>query len=154
MLQAVLTSLEQWPLASSLRGSTWSYPLVNAAHILGIALLFGSIVPLDLRLAGLWPSLALEPLRRVLVPVAVFGLLLAASSGFLLFAAKATKYAASFWFLAKIALVALALANALLLRMAPAWRQRGAGVWPRAAGLASIALWAAAIVMGRLVGYF
>ncbi|MGE0613914.1 MAG: hypothetical protein AB7O70_16360 [Hyphomicrobiales bacterium] len=111
-------------------------------------------MPLDLRLAGFWPALALAPLRRVLVPVAIAGLLLAAASGFLLFAAKATQYAASGWFLAKIALVLLALANAVLLRLAPGWKAGGEGPWPRMAGLASIALWSGAIVLGRMVGYF
>ena len=46
--------LEQGALAQALAGSVWWYPLINAGHILGIALLVGGIIPLDLRLLGLW----------------------------------------------------------------------------------------------------
>ena len=156
MLYAFFQSVEQWPLAAELRGSTWAYPLVNAAHIVGIALLFGAIVPLDLRLAGFWGGVPVAPLRRVLVPVAVLGLCLAITAGALLFVAKASDYAASGLFQAKIALVALALINATALRLAPAWRKHDetAAACPRLAGVASIVLWLSAILLGRLVGYF
>jgi hypothetical protein len=156
LLYAFFQSVEQWPVAAELRGSTWAYPLVNAAHIVGIALLFGAIVPLDLRLAGFWRSIPVAPLRRVLVPVAVLGLCLAITAGALLFIAKASDYAASGLFQAKMALVALALINATALRLAPAWRTKDqtGGRWPRLAGVASIALWLGAILLGRLVGYF
>ena len=156
MLYSLFQSIEQWPLAAELRGSTWAYPLVNAAHIVGIALLFGAIVPLDLRLAGFWSAIPVAPLRRVLVPVAVLGLCLAVTAGALLFIAKASDYAASGLFQAKMALVALALINATALRLAPAWRAKDevASRWPRLAGVASMVLWFSAILLGRLVGYF
>jgi hypothetical protein len=156
LLYSFFQSIEQWPLAAELRGSTWAYPLVNAAHIVGIALLFGGIVPLDLRLAGFWGSVPVAPLRRVLVPVAVLGLCLAVTAGALLFIAKASDYAASGLFQAKMALVALALINATALRLAPAWRAKDevASRWPRLAGVASMVLWFSAILLGRLVGYF
>ena len=156
MLTSFFQSVEHWPLAAELRGSTWAYPLVNAAHIVGIALLFGAIVPLDLRLAGFWQGVPVAPLRRVLVPMAVLGLCLAITAGALLFIAKAPDYAASGLFQAKMVVVALALINASALRLAPAWRAKNetAGRWPRLAGVASIALWLTAILLGRLVGYF
>jgi len=50
MLAETLTAIEQWPLAAALRSGRWSYAAVNGGHIIGIALLFGAIVPLDLRL--------------------------------------------------------------------------------------------------------
>ena len=49
-----LVALEATALAGALRGSVWAYPLVNAAHILGVALLVRGILPLDLRLLGAW----------------------------------------------------------------------------------------------------
>ena len=38
--------------AQALKASFWAYPLVNAGHILGLALFIGAIVPLDLRILG------------------------------------------------------------------------------------------------------
>ena len=51
-----LGGLEATALARALRDSVWTYPMINAGHILGVALLVGAIVPLDLRLLGVWRS--------------------------------------------------------------------------------------------------
>src|SRR5690606_37982067 len=98
-------ALESLALARMLSGSAWLYPLVNAGHILGLALLLGAIVPLDLRLLGLWRDTALEPLWTVLGRSAACGLALAAACGGLLFITRATEYAASAPFVAKMACV-------------------------------------------------
>lgn len=149
-----LAALEALPAVEALRLSSWAYPVVNTLHVIGIALLFGAIVPLDLRLAG-WrrAEAGLDPLARTLLPVAMAGFALAASSGLLLFAADARSYAASTLFQLKLALIALALANALLLRRVN-WRapqesaSRLAG-----AGAFSILLWLGVITLGRWIAY-
>jgi len=154
LFEHALAAIENLPAIAALRESTLAYPLVNAAHLIGIALLFGAIVPLDLRLVG-WRrgAGAVGQLSSLLLPVAIFGFALAAGAGLLLFATDARAYATSPLFQAKMVLIALALANALALR-AIDWR----GARPRrrvaTAGVASMALWFAVIVLGRLVGYF
>lgn len=154
MFADALAALESLPAIAALRESTLAYPLVNAAHLIGIALLFGAIVPLDLRLAG-WGRQAgtVDQLSGLLLPVAIFGFLLAASAGLLLFATDARAYAASSLFQAKILLIVLALANALSLRLVD-WRRAGPPNRLAVAGTASVVLWLGAIVLGRLVGYF
>jgi len=153
-LAQALGALEQVPLVEALRNSTYVYPLVNAFHVVGIALLFGGIVPLDLRLAG-WRREAgsVDQLARVLLPVAIFGLALAAVTGLLLFATDAREYAASPLFRAKLVLIALALANALWLRRID-WRGQDATRRVAFAGIASVLLWLGVIVLGRMIGYF
>jgi hypothetical protein len=151
----VLGAIENLPAIVALRESTLAYPLVNALHIIGIALLFGSIVPLDLRLAG-WRGavVGVEPLAKLLLPVAVAGFLLAVCAGLLLFATDARAYAASPLFQGKIAVVAAALLNALWLRRVD-WRDASTSRRRLAvAGAVSILLWSSAIVLGRLIGYF
>jgi len=151
------SALEATDLALALRGSVWSYPLVNAAHILGVALLVGSIVPLDLRLLGLWPSVSVVPLWKVLTRTASIGLVLAILFGALLFITRATEYTGSNFFIAKMGVVAVGTANALLLRtlssepaampIKPAARLRvSAGI--------SLAAWLTTLALGRLIGYF
>ncbi|MGI8740813.1 MAG: hypothetical protein ACR2KU_14790 [Gammaproteobacteria bacterium] len=98
----MFSELQNSLVAEALRGSTWVYPLVNAAHILGFALLLGAIVPLDLRRLGFWRSVPAATLSRVLTPVAMAGLLIAVSAGSLLFIARAVEYAASGLFQAKM----------------------------------------------------
>jgi len=155
-----LTALQNLEPVAALRASRWVYPLVNSAHIVGIALLFGAILPLDLRLLGAWRGVPLPLLARVLLPVAMAGLALAAATGFMMFAVSATKYAATPVFLAKLGLIAAAVANALLLRLAPAWTLARvpdldappAARLKLAAGL-SLALWLAVILCGRFIAY-
>lgn len=162
MLTEALASLEGSALATSLRGSTWLYPLVNAAHIVGIALLFGAIAPLDLRLMGAWSGIPLGVLSRVLVPVAATGLSLAAIAGSLLFMTKASEYVASGFFQAKMLVLALGVANAFtfhFLRRPRARRASGPEPLPSVAlqrlhGATSLTIWLSVIVLGRLIGYF
>jgi hypothetical protein len=150
-LQDLLAAIEAIPLAAHLRDSRWTYPAVNAAHILGLALLVGAIAPLDLRLMGAWRDTPLKPLAAILRPVAAAGAALAIVTGALLFSVSARDYAALPLFLAKMALVALGLANAALhagprLDALPPARQR-------LAGALSLTVWIAVLVCGRLVGY-
>jgi hypothetical protein len=159
MLTAFAAALQDTGLATALRQSFWVYPLVNAGHIVGLALLFGAIVPLDLRLLGVWRQVPLAAMSRILLPVAIAGLLLAVPTGALLFSVRATEYAAMPLFGVKFALIACAIANALLLRLSLAWtvheHSELSGTTPRLqlAGALSIGLWLAVITAGRMIGY-
>jgi hypothetical protein len=128
MLEAALTALQDLPPVVALRFSRWSYASVNAAHIVGIALLFGAIVPMDLRLMGCWRSVPIRALTRILIPVAIAGLVLTIAAGALLFATRAVEYVDKPVFLVKMTLVACGIANALLLRRAAQWEAQQAAV--------------------------
>ena len=153
------SALQSTALATALRQSFWVYPIVNAGHIVGLALLFGAIVPLDLRLLGFWPRVPLAAMSRILLPVALAGLALAVPTGVLLFSVRATEYAATPLLWLKFSLIACAIANALLLRLSLPWavfeHSDLAGTTPRLqlAGALSIGLWLGAIVAGRMIGY-
>lgn len=155
-----LAVLEGAELAQALRHSVWVYPLVNAAHLLGVALLLGAIVPLDLRLLGAWSSVPVGPLWRVLTQTATVGLVLAIVFGALLFVTRASEYAASGLFLTKMLVVAAATINAVALRLIGAGDlphadpTRGMPRHARVAGAVSLLAWVTALVLGRLVGYF
>ena len=156
-MEAWPAALEALALARALGESAWLYPLVNAGHILGIALLLGAIIPLDLRLLGLWREVALVPLWTVLGRTAACGVALAVACGSLLFITRATEYVASALFVAKMAFVAAGVANALWLRL----RAGDPLLWPgatpplhaRAAAAISLAVWPTAMVLGRWIGY-
>lgn len=161
MIEEWPAALEATPLATALRGSVWVYPLVNAAHILGVALLVGSIVPLDLRLLGVWRSVPLTPLWGVLTRTAGAGLILAMIFGALLFITRASEYTASNLFISKMAVVALGTANALALRVLPQTQvseiTSTKGKPPARLRLASgisLVTWLTALTLGRLIGYF
>jgi hypothetical protein len=159
MLFDALAALQDWAPAAWLRHARWTYAAVNAAHIAGIALLFGSIVALDLRLIGWRRSIPIRDLARVLLPVAVAGFCLAVTAGFFLFSVRAAEYAGLKLFWLKLALIGCALANAWLLHRAAQWEaaQVVVGVAPprrlRLAGALSISLWLSVIVCGRMLAF-
>ena len=70
-------AIEASGLAGFLRASRWTYPAVNALHLLGVALLVGAVAPMDLRLAGLWRRDV--PVATVLRLLRAEGLLLEAN---------------------------------------------------------------------------
>jgi hypothetical protein len=159
MLVDALTALQDWAPVASLRNARWTYAAVNTAHIAGFALLFGAIVPLDLRLMGWRRRVPIATMARALLPVAVGGLALAIAAGSALFSIRAVQYAGTTLFQVKMALVACALANALLLHRAAQWeaQQDIVGVLPplrlRLSGALSIALWLSVLTCGRMLAF-
>lgn len=157
-----LAWLEASALGQAVRGSgVWAYGVVNLAHILGIATLFGSIVALDLRLLGVWRRVSLAAIATPAVPLAAIGFTVAVLSGAGLIATNATEYAGNPFLLIKFPAIALGLVNIALLHFLPAWRQRHVrepSQRERAqlavAGGASLACWVTAISAGRMIGYW
>jgi tellurite resistance protein TehA-like permease len=153
------TARQASELSQLLRSSVWLYPLINTAHLVGIALLFGAIVPLDLRLLGWFGHAPTPLLASVLLPVSVTGLGLALLTGSLLFATRPLDYVVEPLMGIKLALLCLAVVNALWLRRRPDWRradaEQGAPLPPgwRMHAALSILFWLGVIAAGRLIGY-
>lgn len=153
-METLLQTLQASDPAQALRFSRFGYAAVNAAHILGIALLVGSIVPLDLRLLGLWSGVARESLVRVLVPMAAGGLVLAMLAGALLFSVRATEYARLDVFQIKLVLIATGAVSALLMHLCHGFLLKNASpARLRAAALVSLACWLGALIAGRLIAF-
>ena len=152
MLQ-LLSALEQSAFPTWVResGSLWAYPGFRFAHAAGLALAVGLSVVIDLRVLGFARQLPLDPFDRFFRFV-WFGIWVNAISGLVLFAAAATNWITSPLFGLKMLLVALAIANASLLRRV-VFRERRASTRGKALAALSLALWSAAIVAGRLTTY-
>jgi hypothetical protein len=146
-----------WPGAVLLRGSGTAYLFVNAAHILGIGLLVGAILPLDLRLLGFFRSVPLGVLAPFLSRAAAVGAVLAIVTGLWLFSMKPGEYVANNAFLCKAGLLALALANVTLQHGNRhfALALTGGAVRPtvRAVAAGSILLWLSVLVAGRWIAF-
>lgn len=127
------------------------YPALEVVHIVGIALLLGSLVLLDLRVWGLAPALPLPPLARLSLSVTLAGFGLLASSGLLMFAAHPAELLSNRAFLIKLGLVLLAGLNAALFHARHSLA-RCDGL-ARAQTVLSTGLWLAAIICGRWIAY-
>lgn len=131
--------------------SAWAYPVLEAAHIVGIGLLIGNLVLFELRVWGRAPELPLRSLARLALTAAVVGFGIAAASGALMFASKPAELLANRAFVVKMTLLLLAGLNA-------AWfHARGSLDAPdgtaRALTLLSLGLWLAVIACGRWIAY-
>lgn len=104
-----------WPGAALLRRSSLAYLLVNASHILGIALLLGPILALDARLLGAFRTVPLTIIGPFLSGAAKLGVGLAIVTGLTLFSVGPQDYVNNPAFLAKLALLTLAIINAITL---------------------------------------
>ena len=123
----ILTLLEGSALGQAVRGmGVWSYGVINLVHILGISLLFGSMVVLDLRLLGLWRGISLSVVATPVIPVAALGFSVAVLSGICLVSVNATDYLGNPFLYVKFPAIALGLVNVLVLERMPAWRNRRA----------------------------
>jgi hypothetical protein len=131
------------------------YAAVSSLHILGIGLLVGGILLVDLRLAGLIKRLDIEAMA-LLRRSARIGAGLAVGTGLLLVSARPGEYLANPVFLAKMAVVAIALANAVAFEAMARHRPLGKLVdtsYARLAGMLSLALWPTVIALGRWIAF-
>lgn len=157
----VLLWLQNGAVGRIMRESLVLYPAVNVLHILGFTALAGGILAVDLRLVGLGKRFAMDQVARHLLPVALIGLAVAVPTGALLFVTEAVGMWNNPVFGWKVAVIALAGANAVTLHVGPwrrvsEWGAPGATLpaWARAAGAASLTLWTGALILGRLIAYF
>jgi hypothetical protein len=129
----------------------WAYPALEVVHIVGIALLLGNLVMLELRLLGAAPALPLQALARPALALVLVGFGLAALSGLTMFAAHPGEMLANRAFLWKMGLLALAGLNAAWFHARDGLRR--ADALARAQTVLSLGLWLGVIMAGRWIAY-
>lgn len=153
----MLEWLSDSAVARALTASATLYIFANAAHILSIGLLVGSIIPLDLRILGLFGKAPLGVLGPFLSRTAMVGVALSIVTGAILFSVNAVEYAANPAFLTKLALLAIGIVNAVVLHARSDWRAALEGndvpISVKLSAGASIAIWLSALVAGRWIGF-
>lgn len=147
--------LESLSPVAALRGSVVLYPVVSALHIIGIGLLLGTIVIIDLRVIGLWQAERWRQALYELLPLARLGFALAVASGTWLFSIRATEYLANPALQLKLVLITIALLNVMVFHIL--WRCVDNDASPTvvlrlSAGL-SLVVWLASVFAGRAIGF-
>jgi len=144
----------------ALHESLYMYPLVESIHVLTLCVFVGLAAMLDLRLMGVTlRGVPVSEVARRFLPWMGFGFTVMLTTGVMLFYAIPIRSYHSVWFRTKLILLVLAGLNAWLFH-ARVWRR--VAEWdvdpvpPRAArvaGTASLVLWGAIIVTGRMIAY-
>jgi hypothetical protein len=141
------TSVIRWVAESD-----WGYPIVLTSHAIGMALVVGIQLMLDLRVLGVgsrMPLAAMRPYFRV----AWLGLVVNVVSGTLLFFVNYSAFLGNPAFLTKLAFLFLAaVVTWILVRSLSSEANAQFGRARVLAGLCLV-LWVGAITAGRLVAY-
>ncbi len=154
-LLSVFQALEATAAGEAIRGSLWAFPVIEAVHLLGLALLGGAALMVDMRLLGL--GLRSQPSSQLYQDAnrwVVLGLVLLLPTGFLLFVSEATKcyYNVAFW--VKMVSLLLAVIFTFTIKKRTALADLGpTSAWNKAVGVASIVLWSGVGGGGRWIGF-
>jgi hypothetical protein len=131
--------------------SAWAYPILEIIHIIGIALLVGNLVLLELRVFGKGQALPVADLSRLGLTLVAIGFTLAALSGTVMFVSQPNELLANRAFSVKMLLLTLAAVNAVV------FHSRGSlqklDFTAKALMLASTLIWVGVIACGRWIAY-
>ena len=147
--------LDSSAVGNAVRDSTWLFPVIEAFHLLGLAVIGGAILVVDLRLLDLGLRQPVDEIARDAQPWLIGSLLLMLSSGFLLFTSEAVKcyYHDAFW--VKMTSLFLAIVFTFTVRRKVAMAEPGR-VGPFRSGivaLVSVTLWSGVGIGGRWIGF-
>ena len=149
-----ITSVEQSVVGDAIRDSLWLFPAIQSIHLIGLALLGGCILILDLRMLGI--GLVRQRVRKVhesVRPYFYFSLVLMVSTGIPLAVSQLVKLYHSNAFKLKLMFLALALTWLFSIRNRCASFEFERPFSQRLAAVVSIALWVSVAVCGRWIGY-
>ena len=149
-----LKSIEQLSFSTWVRegSSFWGFATILFLHAIGMALLAGTSIAINLRLLGFAPQIPVQPLGR-LYPMMWGGFWLSAATGTSLLMADASTKLINPDFYVKMVLVSIAMV--LLQKIRKRVFRNPDRPEPNVKGLAlaSLICWLAVITAGRLMGY-
>ena len=150
--------LELTPVSVAIKETDWIIPLVQSIHIVTIAIVFGSILMIALRVLGL--------VRVDQTPAAVLarfspwirrGIVVLLLTGAILIAGEPVREIMSLSFWIKMTLIVIGAVGAVAFQrvLAPAVAGGGAGFsgGTKTAAMATVLLWLTIIFLGRAIAY-
>src|SRR5262245_17323034 len=143
-------------MGAVVRDSRWVFPAIEAVHIVALALLFGALLVLNLRLLGVtFTNKPVARLARELGPWVFCSLVIILGSGFFLFASEALKAYASVPFQVKMLFLFAAMIYhyTIYSRVTRADEAHRSPVWSKVAAIVSILLWVGVGIGGRGIGF-
>ena len=157
MLDPYLLWLESTAFSTWMRESTsiFAFPIVLALHTIGLGLIAGLSVALDLRILGFAARIPV-PEFRCFLPLMWLGLWLNVTSGLALLAAYPTKALTNPVFYLKLGLIAVALMILDVVRrrlLTEGMARESMSGNLKILATASLGCWAGAITAGRLLAY-
>ena len=158
MVESLVHAIEGSAINNWVLSSAWLWPLMEIFHFVGLTLLLGALLIVDLRLAGHLRKMNILSTHRLL-PWAIFGFSLNLVTGTLFFLGDPARYSINIGFQIKMVLILIAGFNALLffVKLQPVmegWDPHGdTPAIAKVIAYVSLATWFAVLLLGRLIPY-
>jgi hypothetical protein len=147
---------EHSAIGGAIRSSSWLFPVIEAFHLLGLAVIGGAVLVVDLRLFGF--GLRRQPvaqLARDAQPWLIASLMVMVATGVLMFTSEAIKcyYHPAFWVKMTSLFLAITFTFTVRRKVTLADETRMGPLWSKLVALVSITLWSGVGIGGRWIGF-
>lgn len=145
-------------IGETMRGTYWMWPLMENLHFLGLSVMLGALMVIDLRVLGLAKFIPMKPAMH-LIPLALVAFFVNLLTGIAFFAGAPQMYASNVGFQWKMGLIVLAGFNALWFwfgehaRLVQLADGEDAQFQAKMIAGLSLIIWVGVIVLGRLIPY-
>jgi uncharacterized membrane protein len=133
---------------------SWVWPACETVHFVGLSLLFGVVLILNLRMLGVGKTMLSSAALFQLLPVGMLGFGLNLVTGMMFFVAMPQQYTGFLFFL-KMALVAAGAINLLFFMLVRSPSNVGygddAGPWTKVMAASAILIWTAVLFCGHML---
>ena len=157
-MEALAQSIEGGTIYTWVTSDFWIWPLMEIIHFIGLSLLLGGLIVIDLRMIGFFRGLDIRA-THALLPWVLIGFVLNLVTGILFFFGDPFRYAVHTGFQLKMVLIVIAGINALWYawKIHPKMHEWDANANPPALakviGSISLVVWTGVLLLGRLIPY-
>ena len=157
-MESLIAAIEGCPVNAWVLGSAWVWPILEILHFVGLSLLLGSLLVIDLRLAGLFRGISIGATHKLL-PWTFIGFVLNLVTGTLFVLGDPARYFANIGFRIKMLLVLIAGLNALwfywkINSAMHTWDPHGdTPALAKTIAVISLGTWCGVLLLGRLIPY-
>lgn len=157
-MEAIAQYLAGTPLNDFVISSYWMWPLMEIVHFIGLSLLIGALLLIDLRLAGFFRQINITATHKLL-PWVFVGFAMNIFSGVMFIVGDPLRYSVNIAFRIKMILVLIAGLNALwyywkIDKDIKHWDAHGdTPALAKTIALISLVSWTGILLLGRLIPY-
>lgn len=157
-MEAFAQSIEGGAIYTLVTSTYWLWPLMEIIHFIGLSLLLGAMLVIDLRLAGFFRQINLMATHK-LIPWAFVGFGMNLVTGVLFFFGDPMRYAVNIGFQMKMILIVIAGLNALWFywKINPVMRDwephAETPLQAKTIAFVSLGVWTGVLLLGRLIPY-
>ena len=154
-LQPFFLWMQEHPFSQVMLDNTWAQPIVQVMHLVALSVFAGAVLIVDLRLLGV--GVVKTPLAKVAdeaMPWMVWAIVALAITGTPSLMSLAMKqfFSPFFWWKMELLVLGLIFTFTIRRRITHTDESKLGPVWPKVAGMFSIAVWTGVAIPARLIG--